>query len=60
MKKGDRVRVTERVAAGWGAPPKPGTLGTVESVREDGTLLVVLEDGRRALLAPFELEDAPS
>jgi hypothetical protein len=60
LRKGDRVRVTEKVLPGWGTPPKPGTLGTVESEREDGTLLVLLQDGRRALLAPFEVELAPS
>ena len=56
MKKGTRVRVNERITPGWGNPPKPGTLGTVDLVREDGTVIVLLDDGRRVLLGSAEID----
>jgi hypothetical protein len=56
MKKGDRVRVSARVLAGVGEVPKPGTLGTVNTLVEDGTIIVKLDDGRHALLAVWEVD----
>jgi len=58
MKKGDRVRVSSRITPGVGEPPKPGTLGTIERILENGTLIIELDDGRRAQLASWEVEPA--
>jgi hypothetical protein len=56
MKKGDRVRVTEQITPGVGEPPKAGTLGMIEAQLENGTVIVKLDDGRRAQLASWEVE----
>jgi hypothetical protein len=56
MKKGDRVRVNEKMAPGVGNPPKVGDLGTVDMQLENGTVVVNLDDGRRALLASWEVD----
>lgn len=56
MKKGTRVRVNERITPGFGHAPKPGTQGTVEEMREDGTVLILFDDSRRAILAPGEVD----
>jgi hypothetical protein len=58
MKKGDRIKISSRITEGNGEMPKPGSLGTfVEHVAGDSSLvLVVLDDGRRALLASWEIE----
>jgi hypothetical protein len=56
MEKGDRVRVTEQVMPGVGEPPEPGTLGTIETQLENGTVIVKLDDGRHAQLASWEVE----
>lgn len=58
MKKGDRVRVTRHITAGVGEPPKPGALGTIDTILENGTVIVNLDDGRRAQLASWEVEPA--
>lgn len=55
-KKGDRVRVTEQIRPGVGVPPKAGQTGTVEVQNDDGTVIVKLDDGRRAMLASWEVE----
>jgi hypothetical protein len=56
LKKGDRVRITKHITPGIGAVPPPGATGTVAYRREDETVLVELDDGRRGLFAPWELE----
>lgn len=56
MTPGQRVRVTKAVTPGIGTPPEPGTLGRVERQNEDGTLIVKLDDGRRVMLASWEVE----
>ena len=56
FENGSRVRVNGAVSPGMGKVPNRGDRGTVESQREDGTVLVKLDDGRRALLAAWELE----
>jgi hypothetical protein len=55
-KKGDRVQISEEIRPGIGEVPKAGTPGTVERQLEDGTVLVLLGDGRRALLGPLEIK----
>ncbi len=56
MNKGDRVRVTDKIVPGVGNLPKAGDLGTVEAQLENGTVIVKLDDGRRAQLASWEVE----
>jgi hypothetical protein len=55
LNKGDRVRVVIS-SPGIGHIPKVGDRGTVEIQREDETVVVKLDDGRRALLASWEVE----
>ena len=50
--------MSSRITAGIGDPPKPGTLGMIDMVLENGTLIVKLDDGRRAQLASWEVEPA--
>ncbi len=59
MKKGDRVQVTDRITPGVGSVPKPGDKGDVEAQLENGTVIVKLDDGRRAQLASWEVEPIP-
>jgi hypothetical protein len=53
-KSGDRVRVY--AAPGIGMIPEQGERGTVELQMDDGAVLVSLDSGRRALVAPWELK----
>jgi hypothetical protein len=55
-KKGERVQVTVQIRLGMGETPKPGAAGRVERQLEDGTVLVMLDDGQRVLLASWEVE----
>lgn len=59
MKPGARVRVNNRIVPGFGEPPPEGALGRVDRVLETGAVLVVLDDGRRALLASWEIDEVP-
>jgi hypothetical protein len=56
LQKGNRVCVTAAITQGVGVLPKPGDRGTVDSTWEDGTIVVRLDDGRRARLAQWECE----
>jgi hypothetical protein len=56
FKKGDRVRVTDKIRPGLGRPPPVGAPGTIETVLENGTVIVKLDDGYRAQLASWEVE----
>ena len=56
MKPGDRVRVTEHIVKGVGDTPKPGDMGRLERQLPDGTVVVNLDSGKRALLASWEVE----
>jgi len=56
MTKGDRVRITDRITPGIGEAPRPGMKGTIERQLENGTVLVVLENGKRGLFASWEVE----
>jgi hypothetical protein len=53
---GDRVRVNSRITEGRGVLPKVGDRGTIERHLENGTVVVKLDDGRRAILASWELD----
>lgn len=55
-KAGKRVRVNDRIASGYGDTPKAGTMGRLERQLENGTVLVVLDDGRRVHLASWEID----
>jgi len=56
MTKGQRVRVNDRISRGVGSMPKPGALGTVQEQNENGTVRILLDDGRYVLLASWEVD----
>lgn len=56
---GARVRVSARLLPGLGTMPKVGELGTVEETTEGGSLVILLDNGRRAMLAPFKVDLVP-
>jgi hypothetical protein len=57
VKQGQRVRVNKSITPGYGKPPAPGMSGRVEQQLEDGTVVVKLDDGRRVLLASWEVDE---
>ena len=48
------MRVTDQIVPDIGSTPRVGDQGIVEIQREDGTVVVKLDDGRRAILASWE------
>ena len=66
MKPGDKIRVTNKIVQGFGDTPKPGTVGRILKINEDGTVIVTLDlPGKRpgevfrAMLASWEVEPCP-
>ena len=55
LHRDDRIRVVIS-SPGIGRIPNVGNRGTVETQREDGTVIVKMDDGRRAHLASWEVE----